>query len=109
MLSSKPGMSAPSIRFDTLAPARMNLYLLLAIAIGAISGTTEVPVARTSFAAVAAECGVRSSAQSIASPRSTLHHARFETTTPRVIDEAPARIEAPLAGAATPRAPAPNC
>jgi hypothetical protein len=88
---------------------RMNLYLLLAIALGAISGTTEAPVARTSFAAVAAECGVVTSEQSITSPRSSQHHARFETTTPRVIDEAPARIEAPLAGAATPRAPATNC
>jgi hypothetical protein len=87
----------------------MNLYLLLAIAIGAISGTAEVPVARTSFAAVAAECGVRSSEQAIASPRSTQHHARSESTAPRVIEEAPARIEAPLAGAATPRAPASDC
>ncbi|HEV7427384.1 MAG TPA: hypothetical protein VGQ46_13550 [Thermoanaerobaculia bacterium] len=87
----------------------MNLYLLLAIALGAISGTTEVPVARTSFAAVAAECGAVSNEQSIASPRSNEHHARSESTAPRVIDEAPARIEAPLAGAATPRAPATNC
>jgi hypothetical protein len=87
----------------------MNLYLLLAIALGAISGTTEVPVARTSFAAVAAECGALRSEQSIASPRSSQHHARFETTTPRVIDQAPSRIEAPLAGASTPRAPATNC
>jgi hypothetical protein len=87
----------------------MNLYLLLAIAIGAISGTTEVPVARTRVANVAAECGVRSSEQAIASPHRTLHHARSESTAPRVIDEAPARIEAPLAGAATPRAPATNC
>lgn len=87
----------------------MNLYLLLAIALGAISGTTDVPSARTSFASVAAECGVITSEQAIPSPRSTLHHARFESTTPRVIDEAPARIEAPLAGAATPRAPATDC
>ena len=84
----------------------MNLYLLLAIAIGAISGTTEIPVARTRVTNVAAECGIARSEQVIASPRSTLHHARFETTTRRVIEEAPARIEAPLAGAATPRAPA---
>jgi hypothetical protein len=84
----------------------MNLYLLLAIALGAISGVTEVPVARPGFASVAAECGVMSSEQSIASPRSALHHARSESTAPRVIDDAPARIEAPLAGAATPRAPA---
>ena len=87
----------------------MNLYLLLAIALGAISGTTEVTVARPGLARVAAECGVVVTEQSIASPRSTLHHARSESTAPRVIDGAPARIEAPLAGAATPRAPATNC
>jgi hypothetical protein len=87
----------------------MNLYLLLAIALGAISGTTDMPSARTSFAAVAAECGAVSGEQAITSPRSTQHHARSESTTPRVIDEAPARIEAPLAGAATPRAPATSC
>lgn len=87
----------------------MNLYLLLAIALGAITGTTEAPVVRTRVANVAAECGVITSEQSIASPRSNQHHARSESTAPRVIDEAPARIEAPLAGAATPRAPATNC
>ena len=87
----------------------MNLYLLIAIALGAISGTTDVTVARPGLARVAAECGVMPSEQSVASPRSTLHHARSESTAPRVIDGAPARIEAPLAGAATPRAPATNC
>jgi hypothetical protein len=102
-------MAEAAFRFDTLALARMNLYLLLAIALGAISGTTDVPVSRSGLASVAAECGVMRSEQSIASPRSTLHHARSESTAPRVIDNAPARIEAPLAGAATPRAPASNC
>jgi hypothetical protein len=101
-------MHAIAIRLIRFA-RRMNLYLLLAIALGAISGTTEAPVARTSFASVAAECGVITSEQSIASPRSSQHHARSESTTPRVIAEAPARIDAPLAGAATPRAPATDC
>jgi hypothetical protein len=87
----------------------MNLYLLLAIALGAITGTTEAPVARPRLANVAAECGVITSEQSTSSPRSSQHHARSESTAPRVIDEAPARIEAPLAGAATPRAPATSC
>jgi hypothetical protein len=87
----------------------MNLYLLLAIAIGAVSGTTDITVARPGLARVAAECGVISSEQVITSPRSARHHARSESTAPRVIDNAPARIEAPLAGAATPRAPATNC
>ena len=74
----------------------MNLYLLLAIALGAISGTTDVPSARTSFASVAAECGVITSEQAIPSPRSTLHHARFESKTPRVLDKALDQLEHPL-------------
>jgi len=86
----------------------MNLYLLLAITFGAITGTTDARVARPGFANIAAERGVMSSEQSITSPRSTLHHARSESTAPRVVDDAPARIEAPMAGAATPRAPAIN-
>jgi hypothetical protein len=32
--------------FDTLGPRRMNLYLILTIALGAISGVVEAPVAR---------------------------------------------------------------
>ena len=87
----------------------MNLYLLFAIALGAISGTAEPTVARPRFADVAAECRAMSCEQSIASPRSTLHHARSESTAPRVVESAPSRIEAPLSGAATPRAPATNC
>ena len=87
----------------------MNLYLLFAIALGAITGTTEAPVARTRVANVAAECGAITSEQATASPRNSQHHARTESTAPRVIENAPARIEAPLAGAATPRAPAPFC
>ncbi len=87
----------------------MNLYLLIAIALGAISGTTEAPVARPGFATVILESGVVSGEQSSTSRRGTLHHARSESTTPRVLAGAPARIEAPLAGASTPRAPATSC
>ncbi|MEA2164368.1 MAG: hypothetical protein QOK37_2495 [Thermoanaerobaculia bacterium] len=87
----------------------MNLYLLFAIALGAISGTAEPTAARPRVANIAAECGVLRSEQAIASPRNTLHHARSESTVPSVVDRAPARIDAPLAGAATPRAPATNC
>jgi hypothetical protein len=102
-------MPSRSIRFDTLTLAGMNLYLLFAIALGAISGTAEPTVARPRFADVAAECRSMHGEQSIASPRSTLHHARSESTAPRVVESAPARIDAPLSGAATPRAPATSC
>jgi len=87
----------------------MNLYLLIAIALGAISGTTEAPVARPGFATVITECGAIAGEQSVSARRGVLHHARSESTTPPVLAGAPARIEAPLAGAATPRAPAASC
>ena len=87
----------------------MNLYLLFAIALGAISGTAEVTVVRPAFAGVVNECRGLRSEQSVASPRSALHHARSESAAARVVDQAPARIQAPMTGAATPRAPATNC
>jgi hypothetical protein len=87
----------------------MNLYLLFAIALGAISGTTDVTVAGPRFASVAAECGAVTCEHAIVSPRSALHHGRSESAASRSIDEAPVRIAAPLAGASTPRAPATNC
>jgi hypothetical protein len=84
----------------------MNLYLLLAIAFGAITGTTDVPVVRAARAGVAAECGVRAGEQSVASPQRA-HHAQRAATAARADRHNDfARVDAPLAGAATPRAPA---
>jgi hypothetical protein len=81
----------------------MNLYLLFAIALGAITGTTEAPVARPAFAVVA-KSGVRAERQAervvatmlrcTASPRAAF--APWRTV---------ARVDAPLTGAGTPRAP----
>ncbi len=83
----------------------MNLYLLFAIALGAITGTTEVPVARPAFAAVVAKSGVRAERQIVrAATASMLRSA----SAPRAAFGswcAPARVEAPLTGASTPRAP----
>jgi len=82
----------------------MNLYLLLAIALGAITGTTEAPVARPAFAAVVAKSGVRAEkAVSVEDRHSCLSPAQGQARVPvlhRII------AEAPLTGAATPRAPA---
>jgi len=55
----------------------MNLYLLFAIALGAITGTTEAPAARPRLANVTAECGVITNEQSIASPRSSRQSRAF--------------------------------
>jgi hypothetical protein len=84
----------------------MNLYLLLAIAFGAITGTTDVPVVRAAHAGVAAECGVRAGEQAIASPKEAHHALRAATAAHAERRNDFARVDAPLAGAATPRAPA---
>lgn len=83
----------------------MNLYLLIAIALGAITGTTEAPVARPAFAAVVAKSGVRAERQVVrAATASMLRSAsapRAAVASWRVLP----RVEAPLTGAGTPRAP----
>jgi hypothetical protein len=85
---------------------QMNLYLVLAIALGAVSGTTVTPVARP-LAAQSAACCVLSAAcwrdrtgiQHTA--HSTQHHDHDARPATR-----DARTETPLTGAASPRAPA---
>jgi hypothetical protein len=82
----------------------MNLYLLFAIALGAITGTTEAPVARPAFAAVVAKSGVRAERQAVRAVAAILR----DTTSPRAAfapRRAAARVDAPLTGAGTPRAP----
>jgi hypothetical protein len=83
----------------------MNLYLLFAIALGAISGASEVPVARPALAAVVAKSGVRAERQVVRV------EGRYFCLPPaqgqaRVPVHHEARVEAPLTGAGTPRAPA---
>jgi len=58
----------------------MNLSLLLAIALGAISGTTEAPVARTRITNVAAECGVVTSERAISITRVLKRQPRASST-----------------------------
>ena len=83
---------------------QMNLYLVLAIALGAVSGTTVAPVARPLAASVVhLECGGRAAALE---RRERQHGSR----TPESI-RPPARrlslaVRRILTGAATPRAPA---
>ena len=85
----------------------MNIYLLFALAFGAVTGVAEVRIARVApavtsvsvRAARTASFGVRRSAFRVV-PRHTEHRT---LNTERFV------IEAPLTGAATPRAPAHNC
>jgi len=83
----------------------MNLYLLLAIALGAISGTTEAPLARPAFAVVA-KSGVRMEVEDRHSEsRFANRDSRFGAPILRRAS-VPARLAPPLTGAASPRAPA---
>ena len=83
----------------------MNLYLLFAIALGAITGATEAPVARPAFAAVVVKSGVCAERQvERASTVSMLRSA--SAPRPAFVAWRAPRIEAPLTGASTPRAPA---
>ncbi|HEV7919775.1 MAG TPA: hypothetical protein VGR02_03180 [Thermoanaerobaculia bacterium] len=81
----------------------MNLYVVLAIALGAISGVTQPPAARSGRSAVVA-ADVRAIERQ---PDATETHAA-KTSEPRVARTPAKRTvkTTPLAGAATPRAPA---
>ena len=81
----------------------MNLYLLFAFALGAITGAADAPAARPAFAVVA-KSGVRAERQAVRMEgrHSCLPPARGQARVP-VLHES--RVEAPLTGAGTPRAP----
>lgn len=82
----------------------MNLYLLIAIALGAITGVAEAPVARPVLA-IASRRGARRAEQRVVRAISRLVACR-RVTAPGFASLLFARVESPLTGAATPRAPA---
>ena len=86
----------------------MNLYVLFAIALGAISGFSEPTVAPRAFARVVDVRGARAGGQQIAAVRAAFPRGDSDRDVlrPRVLLFV--RLEAPLTGAATPRAPALN-
>ena len=83
---------------------QMNLYLVLAIALGAVSGVSDVSVARSAFAHVVAAREVRVQREAPLatrrSPASAPSNGQRPTANGQLLTE-PA-----LTGAATPRAPA---
>lgn len=81
-----------------------NLSLLLAIALGAITGM-EVPVPRTRTV-IAASGEVRASEKAVRAARLTTFRRRTRSVVARLVTRALLFVESPLAGAATPRAPA---
>ncbi|HEV2722396.1 MAG TPA: hypothetical protein VG323_20415 [Thermoanaerobaculia bacterium] len=83
----------------------MNLYLLFAFALGAITGAADAPAARPAFAVVA-KSGVRAERQAVRAAK--LRGGQALLPVPRATagkSACPPRSEAPLTGAGTPRAP----
>jgi hypothetical protein len=81
----------------------MNLTILLALAFGAITGL-EMPVARVRTSVAA--CESRASEKAVRAARLTTFRRRARSARTRLITRAAILVEVPLAGAATPRAPA---
>jgi hypothetical protein len=81
----------------------MNLYVVLAIALGAISGVTQPPAARSGRSAV-----VAADVRVIEGQADAAETHEAKTSEPRVVPVPAQRTvkTIPLAGAATPRAPA---
>jgi hypothetical protein len=83
----------------------MSLYLLLAIAFGALTGAAEVPAARPAFAGVVARAGETRAKRQILSARVSLAPARSLRPARRVAAFLIRGVDAPLTGAASPRGP----
>jgi len=86
----------------------MNLYLLIAFALGAITGIGEVPAARPSFAAVVAKSSVSATRRAAASCGTGFQPVSAARPRHR-LEACATRTYAPLTGAASPRAPSQNC
>ena len=86
----------------------MNVYLLIAIALGAITGIREVPMARPAFAAVVAKSGVRAERR-VARASCGTGFQPVRLAMKHRLEACATRVAPPLTGAASPRAPAPNC
>lgn len=83
----------------------MNLYLLLAIAFGAITGAVEAPVVRASVILSRAD-GEGSQVAKSEIPRSARDDGSAAARGARTTAAPVATVDAPLTGASSPRAPA---
>ena len=86
----------------------MSLYLLLAIAFGALTGVADVPAARPVLAV--AHASERRVKRQAAAAR-VLLSSRVRAPRPawRLVTLLTRRADVPLTGAASPRAPSRNC
>ena len=86
----------------------MNLYVVLAIALGAITGVSKAPLAQPQLAAVSASSEARGEQRAA----ETIVSAQPRAREPRLHQAAACRRAlalVPLTGAAAPRAPAATC
>ena len=81
----------------------MNLYLLLAIAFGAIAPAIDAPVLRRPLASVTTRREARAARRVV---RRVPVAAAARAAVARIATRLFLRLESPLTGAATPRAPA---
>jgi len=86
----------------------MNLYLLIAIALGAITGVREMPVSRPSFTAVVAKSSVHAERRAARACAAALVRRRGASPAVPFAALIAWRADAPLTGAASPRAPSRN-
>jgi hypothetical protein len=84
----------------------MSIYLLVAIALGALSGVAEAPASRPVLASVALRSDARRREQRVVRAVAAVFAQRRAATAPGIASLLFARVDAPLSGAATPRAPA---
>jgi hypothetical protein len=88
----------------------MSLYLLLAIALGAITGVAEAPASRPVFAGVVARSSeTRARRQTIRASVPLSGRVRQPSPAQRRVTFLIRRSDAPLTGAASPRAPSRHC
>ena len=87
----------------------MSLYLLIAIALGALTGVTEVPAARPALAGVVAVTSeARARQQAIRARVPLAGNVRPSGPARRLFAFCIRRVDAPLSGAGSPRAPSHN-
>jgi hypothetical protein len=87
----------------------MSLYLLIAIALGALTGVADVPASRPAFAGVVARSSeARSRRQAIRARVPLADRVRVPRAARRLVSLLVRRSDAPLTGAASPRAPSHN-
>jgi hypothetical protein len=88
----------------------MSLYLLLAIAFGALTGVADVPAsARPALAGVVARGETRAARRAIRARGALLYRVRGLRAAKPLFASCLRRLDAPLTGAASPRAPSHSC